>query len=118
MVETTAVKGWSIAELGTRSGVARSTVYGWRDNPGRPQAKSVNAVADVLGIPRDRALRLAGIIGTTPGKEPNPTIPKTLLRAIESEDDLTPEVRQAVIDAVTETIRESGASEPSGKESG
>ena|ERR1700733_14913195 len=72
VVETAAVKGWSIADLSSRSGVARTTIYGWRANRGKPQAKSVNAVADALGIPRERALRLAGVIADGPGSRPPP----------------------------------------------
>lgn len=77
VVETAAVKGWSIADLGSRSGVARTTIYGWRANRGKPQSKSVNAVADVLGIPRERALRLAGVIAAEPQPPPSadPALP-------------------------------------------
>ena len=113
IVETAAVKGLSIADLASRSGVARTTVYGWRDNPGKPQAKSVNAVADALGIPRERALRAAGIIARA-GPEPEPAIPKSLLRAIMDADDLTPEERPAVIAAVERTLaKERGGTDPS-----
>lgn len=102
-VQTTAVKGWSIADLASKSGVARSTIYGWRDNSGKPQAKSVNAVADALGIPRERALRLAGIIAS-PKPEPEPEIPQSLLREIETTSGLTEEERRAVIAAIRRTL--------------
>lgn len=102
-VQTTAVKGMSIADLASKSGVARSTIYGWRDNSGKPQAKSVNAVADVLGIPRERALRAAGIIaGAEP--EPEPEIPGSLLREIMNTPGLTEEGRRAVIAAIRRTL--------------
>lgn len=105
-VQTTAVKGWSIADLASKSGVARSTIYGWRDNSGKPQAKSVNAVADALGIPRERALRAAGIIASA---RPEPAMPKSLLREIMAEPGLTDKERQAVIAAVEGTLaRERG----------
>lgn len=105
-VQTTAVKGWSIADLASKSGVARSTIYGWRDNPGKPQAKSVNAVADALGIPRERALRAAGII---PGAAPQPAISERLRQEIMTEPGLSDSERQAVITAVEATLtRERG----------
>lgn len=108
-VQTTAVKGMSIADLASKSGVARSTIYGWRDNSGKPQAKSVNAVADALGIPRERALRAAGIITSA---RPEPAIPKSLLRDIMETEGLTDEERQAVIAAVERTLRGEPAAPP------
>jgi transcriptional regulator with XRE-family HTH domain len=62
IVQTLALKGWTKAELTDRSGVAKTTIDNWERNPRKPQSAKVNAVADVLGIPRERALRLAGII--------------------------------------------------------
>jgi transcriptional regulator with XRE-family HTH domain len=113
-VQTTAVKGWSIADLASKSGVARSTIYGWRDHAGKPTAKAVNAVADVLGIPRERALRAAGIIpGIKP--EPNAAIPKKLLRDIMESEDLTDDERLAVIAAIDNTLaKERGESAAAG----
>lgn len=114
-VQTTAVKGWSVADLASKSGVARTTIYGWRDNPRKPHAKSVNAVADVLEIPRERALRAAGIIVTAvPGRViTGDAIPKSLLREIMQTDGLTPQERQAVIDAVEKTLaKERGGTVP------
>jgi len=66
VTERIAVRGWSVAELARRAHVSRPTIYGWRENPGKPQAAPVNAVADLLGIPRERALRLAGVIADAP----------------------------------------------------
>ena len=100
VVATAAVKGWSIADVFSRSGVARSTVYGWRDNRGKPQAKSVNAVADALGIPRERALRAAGIIGERASPESERLIPPKLLEAIQNDPELTDEQRRSVISAI------------------
>jgi transcriptional regulator with XRE-family HTH domain len=71
IIETIAVKGWSKAQLADRAGISRPTVDNWRTNPRAPQARSVNAVADVLGISRERALRLAGVI---PDPEPEPLV--------------------------------------------
>lgn len=57
-----AKKGWTWARLQKETGVARSTVLKWRSQPNPPQPASVNAVSDALGIARDEALFLAGII--------------------------------------------------------
>lgn len=85
VTETIAVRGWSVAQLAQRSGVARTTIYGWRDNPRKPQSKSVNAVADALGIPRERALRLAGVIAAAP--EAADRSPPTLLDGAVGHED-------------------------------
>jgi len=62
-VHEAAVRGWSLSELARRAKVGRPTIYGWRDGTeGKLQPGPVNAVADVLQVPRERALRLAGII--------------------------------------------------------
>lgn len=79
-----AIRGWGIAGLAQRAGVSRPTIYGWRDNPRPPQPRPVNAVADVLGIPRERALHLAGvIIGEAPDRSP----PQTLLDGAVGDED-------------------------------
>ena len=84
VAETIALKGWTKAQLAERSGVSRPTIDNWRVNPRAPQARSVNAVADVLGIPRQQALRLAGVI---PDGDQNEHSPPTLLdERIGSED--------------------------------
>jgi transcriptional regulator with XRE-family HTH domain len=57
-----AEQGWTWTRLQERSGVARSTIYSWAKIQTPPQPQTVNAVADVLGIPRAEALRLAGIL--------------------------------------------------------
>lgn len=56
-------KNW----LHQRSGVARTTIDGWATQPQPPQARTVAAVAEVLKVPEDEALRLAGVLpNTTP----------------------------------------------------
>lgn len=57
-----AEQGWTWTRLQERSGVARSTIYSWAKIITPPQPGTVNAVADVLGIPRAEALTLAGIL--------------------------------------------------------
>jgi transcriptional regulator with XRE-family HTH domain len=58
VIEQAAIRGWSVHELARRSGVGRPTIYRWRDGSEVPQARPVGLVADVLGIPRERAVRL------------------------------------------------------------
>jgi transcriptional regulator with XRE-family HTH domain len=112
VMEQGSIRGWGVAELARRAGVGRPTIYGWRDNANKPQPAPVNAVADALGIPRERALRLAGVIAAA---EPESVIPKSLLREIMNTDGLAPDERQAVIDAVAETLaRERGGGAASG----
>lgn len=100
--ETAAVKGWSMADLSNRSGVARSTIYGWRDNSGKPQAKSVNAVADALGIPRERALRLAGIIAAPAPQAESP--PERELPRPDELERLRQHVRDVLGDKAERTL--------------
>lgn len=73
-----AVRGWGVAELARRAKVGRPTLYGWRDNPGKPQSAKVNAVADALGIPRTEALQLAGVIAAAPEPDAR-TAPRELV---------------------------------------
>lgn len=58
-------QGISKNQLHQRSGVARNTIDNWATQPKPPQAGTVAAVADVLGIPREEAAKLAGLpVGT------------------------------------------------------
>jgi len=119
ITETVAVKGWSIAELSARSGIARSTIYGWRDNQGKPQAKAVNPVADALGIDRARALRLAGVI-------PAVATPKTEAPTPEEIEDIRANMRETLgpkaapvlraFDAALAETAERDIREPGGRE--
>ncbi|MEV0584038.1 helix-turn-helix transcriptional regulator [Nonomuraea sp. NPDC050310] len=52
---------WTQEQFKAHSGVARSTIAKWRYQPRSPQASTVKAVAQALGIPEGEALRLAGI---------------------------------------------------------
>lgn len=63
-------QGWTWTRLTARAGVARSTINSWAHIPTPPQPEKVNAVADLLGIPRLEALQLAGILGADePGEK-------------------------------------------------
>jgi transcriptional regulator with XRE-family HTH domain len=62
LVEATlAQQGKTKTWLAQRSEVSRATINNWRKQPRTPQAASVLAIADVLGIGHDEALRLSGL---------------------------------------------------------
>lgn len=58
-------RGWSSVRLERETGVARQTISKWKTQPRTPQAATVNAVAQALGIEQEEALRLAGILSTS-----------------------------------------------------
>lgn len=49
-------------EVVERSGVAATTINGWRTGSRKPSARPIHLVADVLDIPRSEADRLAGLV--------------------------------------------------------
>lgn len=104
VAEQIAMRGWGIAELARRAKIGRPTIYGWRDgSDGKIQAAPVNQVADVLGIPRERALRLAGIIPDAAPKPPSP-VSDGLRAAIEEHPDLDDAGRARVLAAIERQI--------------
>jgi transcriptional regulator with XRE-family HTH domain len=99
-------KRWTQRHLAELIGVSQKTIDNWENGRTEPKS-SIGALEEVLGVSLD---------GTP---DPGPEISGELLRAIMSEDGLTPRERQAVIDAVRETLAtERGAAGPSGKASG
>lgn len=102
VIEELALKGWTKAELTERSGVAKSTIDNWAKNPRKPQSAKVNAVADELGIPRKRALRLAGIIASAPD------VPKEVQDAVRKAWP-DPADQQRVIESIAESMNGAGA---------
>lgn len=80
VLQEVALKGWTKVELREQTGVARSTVEAWASQPRPPQPRTVNAVADALGIPREEALRLAGVLTDAP--EEVTVVPESIRRAI------------------------------------
>lgn len=56
------LRGWSKTRFHRETGIARSTIDKWATQPKTPQPGTVNVVADSLGIGREEALRLAGIL--------------------------------------------------------
>lgn len=70
VMERLALTGMTKTELRKRTGVARSTIDSWATQAAPPQARTVNKVADALGIDRVEALRLGGILDETPVPAP------------------------------------------------
>jgi transcriptional regulator with XRE-family HTH domain len=94
IVKTIALRGWSKTTLSERSGISRSTIDNWQRNPRKPQASAVNAVADSLGIPREKAHELAGVLPVERG--PGSTVPDEVLAVIRK--NYTPEKQREVIE--------------------
>lgn len=65
-----ATNGWTKTKLSQVTGLPRTTIERWRDQSRRPLPKTVIQAADALGIPRDEALALAGILEERPGSPP------------------------------------------------
>lgn len=70
VMERLALTGMTKTELRKRTGVARSTIDSWATQATPPQARTVNKVADALGINRVEALQLAGILDDTAAPAP------------------------------------------------
>ena len=102
VMEQAAVRGWSMHELARRSGVGRPTIYRWRDGTETPQARPVVLIADALGIPRERAVRLAGIITDPETADRSP--PSLLDGAVGGEDAEL--VRKALREVYPDTAEE------------
>jgi transcriptional regulator with XRE-family HTH domain len=93
-------------ELAKAVSASPRAVGDWENDRRKPRNR-LGALEDVLGVRLDSA------------PEPEPAVPKSLERAIMQEDGLTPDERQAVLDAVRETLAtERGPSGPSGPGSG
>lgn len=101
--------------LGTRIRRARERARLSQEELATAVSASVRAVGDWENDrrkPRNRLGALEEVLGVSlEGEpEPEPAIPKSLLREIMNTDGLTPQQRQAVIGAVEETLaRERGA---------
>ncbi|MEO3869413.1 helix-turn-helix transcriptional regulator [Nonomuraea sp. B12E4] len=62
LVEATLTRqGKTKTWLSGRANVSRATINNWARQPRTPQSANVLAVADVLGIDHEKALRLAGL---------------------------------------------------------
>lgn len=60
---------WNRTQLAERAGVARTTIDKWKTARRAPLNTTVTEVADRLGIDREKALRLAGVVPRSPGGE-------------------------------------------------
>jgi len=91
---------WSQQQLADKLEVDRKTVDNWENNRTRPRS-SMGALEALLG-------------DLTGQPETQPRISESLRRDIMNDESLTPEERQAVIEAIEERLAiERGASEPS-----
>jgi transcriptional regulator with XRE-family HTH domain len=67
LVESIRVRaGWTKTRLSEMTGVPRTTIERWRDQPRSPLPETVTKVADALCINRDEALHAAGILEEDP----------------------------------------------------
>lgn len=80
-------RGWTTVELQERSGVDRSTISRWRTAKQSPLPEKVNRVADALGIPREEALALAGLIAGERGLADAITAPQPVVSITAVEGD-------------------------------
>lgn len=88
---------WSQQQLADKLEVDRKTVDNWENNRTKPRS-SIGALEELLG-------------DLTGPPEPQQRISESLRREIMNEEGLTPEERQAVIDAVEKTLaKERGTS--------
>jgi transcriptional regulator with XRE-family HTH domain len=90
-------------DLARLVGASKRAVGDWENDRRKPRNR-LGALEEVLGVPLDAE------------PEPEPAIPKSLLREIEATDGLTEDERQAVIAAIERTLAkergETGASSP------
>ena len=96
-----ALKGWSSTRLHSETGISRSTVAKLATQPRPPLPSTVNALADALGIGRETALRLAGVL----------TDARERLSAPPEDDDALPEMTRAERRWVIGKIQEMRAAE-------
>lgn len=91
------------ADLHERSGIARTTIDNLRTSTRTPQARIVHALADAVGLDRDEANRLAGLI------PPERTeADSTVRNAIATSTVYTPQQKEALlamVDALDEANR-------------
>lgn len=64
-------RDWDRSQLARHAGVARTTVDNWKTAPTSPRPKTIAKVAERLGIDKEEAFRLAGILplATPQGEE-------------------------------------------------
>lgn len=56
------LKGWSVRQLAREAHLSHSTVARMSNDQGPFSARSLNAVADTFGVPREEVQRLAGLL--------------------------------------------------------
>jgi transcriptional regulator with XRE-family HTH domain len=80
--------------LHQETGIARNTINAWETQPRPPQARTVMAVADALGMDRIEALQLAGIVPGVTVEVEEDAVP---LAAVDT-DVLLAEIRRRIPD--------------------
>ena len=106
VMERLALTGMTKTELRKRTGVARSTIDSWATQATPPQARTVNKVADALGIDRVEALRLAGILDETSAPAPQIVPLDAFERAVSADERLSDAEKTAAILRHREQIRQ------------
>ncbi|GAA3209566.1 helix-turn-helix domain-containing protein [Nonomuraea helvata] len=94
-------RGWTQLKLAEQSGVDRATIHRMRS--AKPQPDTVFALAETLGIDRDEALRLAGLVpggagGALPALAEDPEVDELLAKL--------PARRRAILERFRDSERE------------
>lgn len=95
---------WTWDELAERSGVARSTINNLATGDRGPQARTVHALADAIGLDRDEAKWLAGF----PGAKPPAGQPTDVRAAIAADPYLDDATKTALLHMVDVADRANG----------
>lgn len=97
-------RGWTQIQLQEHSGVDRTTLY--RMKSAKPLADTVLALADALGIDRDEALELAGLLAREPSESSAPAGP--VFEDGETEELLAqlPPRRRAILEQIRDAERD------------
>lgn len=77
------MRGWTWTQLQAETGLARSTFNSWKTQPQPPQPRTINEIADKLGIDRADAMRLAGVLADADELTPQCVVERVVL---ETED--------------------------------
>jgi transcriptional regulator with XRE-family HTH domain len=91
-------RDWNQEQLWRESGIPPSTLNRLRTGTQPPRTRTVNALADALGIDRIEAAQLAGLIPTPPNVETNRAVrPMTVREAIAEDPVYTDEEKAALL---------------------
>jgi transcriptional regulator with XRE-family HTH domain len=96
----------SKTELAELAGVSRPTIDRMETTTRAPVARNVHRIADALGIPREEAEQLAGLV---PPDRSDPVAESATLRALETDPTLSPEHRALLRETAIALMRSYGA---------